>query len=593
MLHRILLVSAFATALSLPALEAQEAERELCRDEDHGDLCPGEDCPCTDDRLEIVFQDQLDSSIFEYDDSFNIEEDFIRSRVVVDTVNDQIRGYSFGVRHDTTVINPFPGPRGLNVDGGPLMEDPATASDPARMGGFIALRVIAVDQVRQGYICAIVLHLSLPVVLAAPERNVVLNADYQLEADVGNEGTMLTLAGDLGDPAAQIVLTVDQLEFPEMVDKEEMNCIDEIDNDFDGFVDRDDPDCVVRTGVSKIPRTVVDAIIRGTCTPTEPDAEVTCDDGLDNDCDGDVDGADSDCPDGCESTEPEGEVTCDDGVDNDCDELTDMDDPDCIVVEDCPDWAFYFGTAATDADTVVELGDSYPISMRNLSASTGFQLGVRGTGAGPVNLELTGELGRDDDTLVELLIADNADPLPMGNAPDVVNMATAPAIGNSVARGDAIDDFPDGSDILLFDLIGGGNGGVGGEGFTVGYVSDINDDGTDNLIPATDTEGCPVNEILLVTGTPPFNRADSDGDGEFNVVDAVVIIQYVIMNIPAPFDCDDIFDANDNGMLELGDGLMLLNYLFMRGPTLAMPFRECGSDATDDTLDTCVESNCQ
>jgi hypothetical protein len=31
------------------------------------------------------------------------------------------------------------------------------------------------------------------------------------------------------------------------------------------------------------------------CVPTEP-TEVTCDDGLDNDCDGKIDGEDPDCP---------------------------------------------------------------------------------------------------------------------------------------------------------------------------------------------------------------------------------------------------------------------------------------------------------
>jgi spore coat protein A len=105
------------------------------------------------------------------------------------------------------------------------------------------------------------------------------------------------------------------------------------------------------------------------CDPTPPppcsvteDPEVTCDDGLDNDCDGAVDGADADCPAvgdcsqhatrdtcnadpacewqgspkngscvpaGCTVTE-DPETTCDDGADNDCDGLVDGDDPDCV-----------------------------------------------------------------------------------------------------------------------------------------------------------------------------------------------------------------------------------------------------------------------
>ena len=64
------------------------------------------------------------------------------------------------------------------------------------------------------------------------------------------------------------------------------------------------------------------------CVPTE-DPEVSCSDGIDNDCDGLIDGDDPDCN-GCVPTE-DPEVSCSDGVDNDCDGLIDGDDPDCAV----------------------------------------------------------------------------------------------------------------------------------------------------------------------------------------------------------------------------------------------------------------------
>jgi hypothetical protein len=57
-----------------------------------------------------------------------------------------------------------------------------------------------------------------------------------------------------------------------------------------------------------------------TCSPSEPGTELTCDDGLDNDCDGLVDGADPDCA-GCSPVAPD-DLTCD-GIDDDCNGLID------------------------------------------------------------------------------------------------------------------------------------------------------------------------------------------------------------------------------------------------------------------------------
>lgn len=65
----------------------------------------------------------------------------------------------------------------------------------------------------------------------------------------------------------------------------------------------------------------------GGCTVTE-NPEASCSDGIDNDCDGLIDGADPDCAPTCTVTE-DPEVSCSDGVDNDCDGLIDGDDPDC------------------------------------------------------------------------------------------------------------------------------------------------------------------------------------------------------------------------------------------------------------------------
>lgn len=104
-----------------------------------------------------------------------------------------------------------------------------------------------------------------------------------------------------------------------------------------------------------------------------PSAELTCGDGVDNDCDGDVDCADADCAsdslcgpscgDGvCSGDEsscscaadcgapPSAELTCGDGVDNDCDGDIDCADADCVGLMTC-------APAACDGDGVCEPGE--------------------------------------------------------------------------------------------------------------------------------------------------------------------------------------------------------------------------------------------
>ena len=82
------------------------------------------------------------------------------------------------------------------------------------------------------------------------------------------------------------------------------------------------------------------------CTATET-PEISCDDGVDNDCDRLVDGDDSDCAPACV---PSDEV-CDDGVDNDCDGLVDSEDGDC-------------GIDALWTGTVTQVGgSSYPAQI--------------------------------------------------------------------------------------------------------------------------------------------------------------------------------------------------------------------------------------
>jgi hypothetical protein len=114
-------------------------------------------------------------------------------------------------------------------------------------------------------------------------------------------------------------------------------CTDGLDNDCNGLVDAQDGKAV------NCPSQCTDgdgdgyAVEGGACGPLDcddtyilsnPGASEICNDGYDNDCDGLLDGADTDCG-GCVQTGREKGKKCSDGIDNDCDDLTDGDDPDC------------------------------------------------------------------------------------------------------------------------------------------------------------------------------------------------------------------------------------------------------------------------
>ncbi|MDQ3265629.1 MAG: MopE-related protein [Myxococcota bacterium] len=127
----------------------------------------------------------------------------------------------------------------------------------------------------------------------------------------------------------------------------ETNCQDGQDDDCDGQSDCDDPDCA---GSVCDPGGLICVGASCQCPPAGQDgglvAETACNDGVDNDCDGQVDCQDASCEaQACSASgtctggaclctgggNPETpEATCNDGADNDCDGLVD-----CADLSDC------------------------------------------------------------------------------------------------------------------------------------------------------------------------------------------------------------------------------------------------------------------
>lgn len=120
--------------------------------------------------------------------------------------------------------------------------------------------------------------------------------------------------------------------------KQETLCSDGVDNDGDQNADCADSDCLGESCSAAAPTQTCDATLSCSCFGSAtPPAETTCDDGVDNDCDGVIDCADSSCDTlscgtGCVcANSAQKEIACGDFVDNDGDAQTD-----CADATDCP-----------------------------------------------------------------------------------------------------------------------------------------------------------------------------------------------------------------------------------------------------------------
>ncbi len=85
-------------------------------------------------------------------------------------------------------------------------------------------------------------------------------------------------------------------------------------------------------------------------------------------------------------------------------------------------------------------------------------------------------------------------------------------------------------------------------------------------------------------GLPLFIRGDANQDLQLDVADAVAMLD-VMYKPEVVARCMDACDANDDGWVDVGDPIYLLNYLFVDGPLPPDPLDEAGLDWTPDPLD--------
>ena len=110
------------------------------------------------------------------------------------------------------------------------------------------------------------------------------------------------------------------------------------------------------------------------------------------------------------------------------------------------------------------------------------------------------------------------------------------------------------------------------------------------------SDGRPSEEAgeFEVCSEPRFVRGDPNSDGTINLTDGIVILNFLFLG-QAPPACMDAADIDDDGgpRPSLTDAIRVFNWLFTGGPPPAAPApsaaayvpADCGPDTTDDGMD--------
>ena len=121
---------------------------------------------------------------------------------------------------------------------------------------------------------------------------------------------------------------------------------------------------------------------------------------------------------------------------------------------------------------------------------------------------------------------------------------------------------------------------AGARGDRVCALLSIHDSETDACCAGV--EVCVV--LPACRAEPEFIRGDSNDDGQVDISDGVHALAFLFRGGPAPA-CLDAADANDSGDADISDAIATFAYLFLGGPPPAPPGPlDCGVDPTEDRL---------
>lgn len=98
-----------------------------------------------------------------------------------------------------------------------------------------------------------------------------------------------------------------------------------------------------------------------------------------------------------------------------------------------------------------------------------------------------------------------------------------------------------------------------------------------------------VDTLLDVQGMSVFLRGDANWTGHLDLADVLLNVLYVTNSLGTcptcpPITCESALDANDDGDLDIADGVYVGNYLYIGGPPPPPPFPTEGPDPTPDSL---------
>ena len=88
-----------------------------------------------------------------------------------------------------------------------------------------------------------------------------------------------------------------------------------------------------------------------------------------------------------------------------------------------------------------------------------------------------------------------------------------------------------------------------------------------------------IDGSLTVVNFNQFLRSDCNNDGTVNIADGVYGINYLFQGGAAPA-CNDACDSNDDGAIDAADMIYIFNYRFLEGPAPLAPFPSADLDPT-------------